>query len=94
MSHDRSASIVGDAVKFTMHGPEQTLQVTIASSALQQYFGASPDPQTWLAAYIANFRVIHAVAQLSSKASASQLSLGPVDFSEEHIAELRASDAP
>lgn len=90
MSHDRNAHIEGQAVHFSMHSPaEHPLKVTIDSGALQKYFGASADPQSWLSAYIANFRVIHAVAQLIWSENVTQVTLDADDFSEESIRELR-----
>lgn len=93
MSHDVNAHIEDAAVQFSMHGPERPLAVRISSRALQRYFGAGPERDTWLPAYVANFRVIHAVAQLKAGQPAASLVLDLDDFTEESIRQLRAANA-
>ena len=92
MTHDVNAYLEGGAVHFAMHGLQQTLHVAIEAAALQRYFGATAEPHTWLQAYAASFRVIHAVAQLQSQSGGGSLVLGADDFSQEHIHELRTAD--
>lgn len=89
MSHDTHARLEDGALRFSMHGPERTLHVSLQGAALQQYFGASADPQSWLAAYQANFRVIHAVAQLKSQQDGGTVRLDTADFNEESLQRLR-----
>ena len=88
MGHDRNAHIVGNGVHFSMHGQAGPLEVAIDHQALERYFGADADPQTWLAAYTANFRVIHALAQLQG-GPAGRVSLRCEDMNEDHIRQLR-----
>ena len=92
MSHDLNASLDGEAVRFCMHGLHTPLQVAIDAQALQRYFGAEADPDSWVPAYVANFRVIHAVAQLESQERGERLILRTTDFSEAHIRQLRDID--
>jgi len=65
----------------------------LLSTECQQYFGTSPDPDTWLAAHAANFRVIHAVVQLSSQTDGTRLMWRSKDFSEDQISESRSASA-
>ncbi|MEI2418438.1 hypothetical protein V8Z80_19850 [Orrella sp. JC864] len=93
MSYDPHARIEGQALRFSMHGPDQAaLQVDVHAAALQQYFGAGGEPSSWLQAYRANFRVIHALAQLKSQVQAGPLVLAPEDFGEETLRRLRAQN--
>lgn len=90
MTYDADASIQDDAVRFAMHSPEQgTMHVAVSSQALQDYFGASEDASTWLTAYRASFRIIHAVAQLNWRPGLTEFALDTNDFSRETIRELR-----
>lgn len=88
MSHDVDAHLEDGALRFSMHGLERILHVRVDGDALQQYFGATADPQSWLPAYQANFRVIHAVAQLKSQ-QGDILWLDVTDFNEESVRRLR-----
>jgi len=63
MSFDPGASVVGDAVHFHMHFVDGPGPAAVSVQALQQYFGADATEETLLAAYRANYRSIHAVAQ-------------------------------
>lgn len=89
MSHDTNAYISDDAVHFQMHAPDGPLKVAVDAAALQRYFGARPEPESWLPSYVANFRVVHAVAQLAAQARRGELILHCEDFNEESIQRLR-----
>lgn len=89
MGYDVNAYVRGGSVHFSMHGPERGLAVLVDGRALERYFGATSDADTWLEAYEANFRVIHAVAQLKSVEHRPPIKLNIDDFSEEAIRQLR-----
>ena len=63
MSFDPNASVTSDGVVFNMHFPDTTATACVSGQALIEFFGADADTKTWLDAYQANFRSIHAVAQ-------------------------------
>jgi hypothetical protein len=63
MSFDPNARVSGDGIVFHMHFPDTTGTACVTGQALREFFGADVDPGTWLDAYRANFRAIHAVAQ-------------------------------
>ena len=81
MSFDPNAKVSNDGIVFNMHFPDTTGQACVSGQALMEFFGADADTSTWLDAYQANFRSIHAVAQQKEYATTERpVTVTPADL--------------
>lgn len=81
MSFDPNAKVSDDGIVFHMHFPDKAGTARVTGQALKEFFGADTDPGTWLDAYRANFRAIHAVAQQKEYATTERpVTVTPADL--------------
>jgi hypothetical protein len=80
MSFDPDARPEGGSLRFTMHFPDGVRTVRVTADVLSEYFGADGTPARMLDAYRANFRAIHAVAQLVGANCAGDVLVSSADL--------------
>jgi hypothetical protein len=80
MSFDPEAHVQDGDVRYAMHFPDGVRTVRVARDALCEYFGADGTAERMLDAYRANFRAIHAVAQLVGSRCTGDVTVTPADL--------------
>ncbi|ANN76972.1 hypothetical protein [Bordetella flabilis] len=80
MSFDPDAHVQDGDVHYAMHFPDGVRAVRVTRGALCEYFGADGTPERMLDAYRANFRAIHAVAQLLGDRHAGEVTVTSADL--------------
>ncbi|ARP86734.1 hypothetical protein [Bordetella genomosp. 9] len=79
MSFDSDAQVENGNVRFVMHFPDATRTVRVSGETLAEYFGSDGSPAGMIAAYRANFRAIHSVAQIVGARGQGDIMLSPED---------------
>jgi hypothetical protein len=80
MSFDPYAHVESGDLRYAMHFPDGVRAVRVTRDALCEYFGADGTPARMLDAYRANFRTIHAVAQLVGSGCAGEVTVTSADL--------------